>query len=79
MLAGTTITVEDVATVMLYHQQDVDGIAEWYNLSLAQVHAALAYYYENKAEIDTSIRKRSQLAEDYKQKRVASRHKPLFG
>ena len=55
-IIGTTVTVADVAITHVYHGQDVDGIASWYNLSLAQVHAALAYYYEHQAEIDEQIR-----------------------
>ncbi len=79
IIVGTTLTVEDIAITMIYHQQDPDGIAEWYNLSLAQVHAALAYYYTHKEEIDASMRQRRQMAEEYKEKRIGSRYKPLFG
>ena len=34
------------------------------NLSLAQIHAALTYYYENQAEMDESIRSRIGAAAD---------------
>jgi uncharacterized protein (DUF433 family) len=78
-IAGTTITVADIAIARVFHMLDVDGIADHYDLSLQQVHAALAYYYEHKAEIDASIDKRLKLAEAMKEKRVGSRHKPLFG
>lgn len=78
IIDGTTITVEDVAIAMIYHQQDADGIAEWYNLTLAQVHAALAYYYQHQAEIDENLKRRRELIEEYKEKRIGSRHKPLF-
>jgi uncharacterized protein (DUF433 family) len=79
VIAGTGITVEDVAIALIYHQQDADGIAEWYNLNLAQVHAALTYYYQHQAEIDANMKRRRDLIEDYKERRVGSRHKPLFG
>lgn len=78
-LVGTTITVADIAITKIYHMLDVDGIADHYDLSLQQVHAALAYYYEHKIEIDQSIQERRKLAEEMKEKRVGSRHKPLFG
>jgi uncharacterized protein (DUF433 family) len=78
-ILGTTITVADVAIVKVFQQLDVDEIAEHFDLPLSQVHAALAYYYEHKAEIDASITERRQLAEDMKAKRIGSRHKPLFG
>ncbi len=79
VIAGTSICVSDVAIAMIFHQQDPDGIAEWYNLSLAQVHAALTYYYDHQAEIDADIKKRSEIADEFKEKRIGSRHSPLFG
>lgn len=78
-ILGTTLTVADVAIAKVYHMQDADAIAEHYDLSLPQVYAALAYYYDHKAEIDASIAERRQLAQEMKEKRIGSRHKPLFG
>jgi uncharacterized protein (DUF433 family) len=77
-LKGRTLTVEDIVIVMVYHQQDADGIAQWFDISLAEVHAALAYYYQNKRDIDASMQHRRELADEYKEKRIGSRHKPLF-
>jgi uncharacterized protein (DUF433 family) len=76
-IVGTTVTVADVAIVKIYHGQDADGIAAWFDLTLPQVYAALAYYYAHKDEIDTSIRERQKLAAEMKEKRVGSRH-PLL-
>lgn len=78
-IIGTTITVADIAIARVFQMLDSDGIAEYYDLSLSQVYAALAYYYDHKAEIDASIAERRKLAEEMKEKRVGSRHKPLFG
>lgn len=78
-IAGTTLTVADVAIAKVFHMMDVDDIADHYELSLQQVHAALAYYYEHKTEIDQSIQERRKLAEQLKEQRSGSRHKPLFG
>ena len=78
-IVGTTLTVADIVIAKVYQMMDVDGIADHYNLPLQAVHAALAFYYEHKAEIDDSIRERRKLAEEMKEKRVGSRHKPLFG
>ncbi|MEW6580731.1 MAG: DUF433 domain-containing protein [Chloroflexota bacterium] len=72
-IAGTGIRVLDVVTVMLFHDQTPAEIAEAYALTLAQVHAALAYYYEHKAEIDADIREQIAKAEEFKEKRVGSR------
>ena len=66
-IMGTSITVADIAIVKIYHGQDADGIAAWYDLTLSQVYAALAYYYEHKEEIDEQIRhqiKRSEMFEE---------------
>lgn len=78
-IVGTTITVADVASAKIFQMLDADGIADYFDISLPQVYAALAYYYEHKAEIDASIAERRKLAEDMKAQRVGSRHKPLFG
>jgi uncharacterized protein (DUF433 family) len=79
VVAGTGITVADVAIAKVFHNQDADGIADWYGLSLPQVYAALSYYYEHKTEIDADIKQRQQLAAGMKEKRIGSRHSPLFG
>lgn len=51
-IIGTTITVSDVAVAHIYHGQDAAGISAWYRLELAQVYAALTYYYAHKPDID---------------------------
>jgi uncharacterized protein (DUF433 family) len=72
-ILGTSVTVADVAIVKIYHGQDADGIANWFGLTLPQVYAALAYYYDHKAEMDAQIRDQIKRAEDLKEKRVGSR------
>jgi uncharacterized protein (DUF433 family) len=49
------------------------------HLSLAQIHSALAYYYENKNELDAEIERQSQEAEPLKPPLVnpTLRHKLL--
>jgi uncharacterized protein (DUF433 family) len=79
VVAGTGITVADIAIAKIFHGQDADSIAEWYGLSLPQVYAALSYYYDHKIEIDTDIKKRDEIADAMKEKRVGSRHSPLLG
>ncbi len=51
-IVGRRITVSDVATWFLQMGLTVDAIVQDYDLSHAQVHAALAYYYDHRAEID---------------------------
>ena len=52
---GTRITVHRIAT--LYQQgQNVDDIIQTYpHLSHSQIYVALAYYHENKAEINAEL------------------------
>jgi uncharacterized protein (DUF433 family) len=69
-LIGTTVTIADVAIALIYHQLDADGIADWYGLTLSQVHAALSYYYAHKAAIDDSVREQIRRAEELKANRV---------
>lgn len=79
IIKGTTIMVEDIAVDSIYHQQTPVEIAESLRLTLPQVHAALAYYYLHKEEIDASIKRGMELIQAYKEQRIGSRHKPLFG
>jgi len=71
-IIGTTVTVADVALARLYHALDAEGIAEWYGLSLPQIYAALAYYYEHKPDIDAQVRTQVRRAEAMKEQRVGS-------
>ncbi len=55
-IAGHRITVQNV---VIWHERmgkSADEIATEYDLSLADVYAALAYYFDHRAEIDESIR-----------------------
>lgn len=79
VIAGTGICVSDIATVKIFHGQDADGIAQWFDLTLPQVYAALAYYYAHQEEIDADIKARDEIAKEMKEKRVGSRHSLLLG
>lgn len=61
-IAGTTIEVTAIVVATIVHQQSPDEIASAYKLSLAQVYASLAYYYEHKVEMDTFLHERRKLA-----------------
>jgi len=55
-IAGHRITVQNIA---IWHERmglTADEIATEYELSLADVYAALAYYHDHREEIDRSIR-----------------------
>lgn len=54
-ITGHRITVQDVA---IWHERlgkSADEIATEYGLTLAEVHAALSYYFDHRVEIDRSI------------------------
>ena len=77
-IAGTGLRVTDVVMAMLFHNQNPGEIAAGYGISLAQTHAALAYYYEHKAEIDEDIRAQIAKARELKENRVGSEPPFLF-
>ena len=55
-IVGTGLRVMDIVNAMIFAERSPDQLAKDYELSMAEVHAALAYYYENKDEIDANIR-----------------------
>lgn len=54
-ITGRRISVDDVVIMHVYLGQAVEVIAADYELSLGDVYAALAYYYDNKEQIDQLI------------------------
>jgi uncharacterized protein (DUF433 family) len=73
-IVGTSIEVSVVVIAKIVHDMEPDEIAADFNLTLAQVYAALAYYYENKLAVDATIEDQHQLALRMKEARVGSRH-----
>jgi len=67
-IAGRRISVADVAVWHEWQGQTAEEIATTINLTLAQVHAALAYYYDHKDEIDTYLRESEELIEAMKKR-----------
>lgn len=51
-IVGRRITVSDIAFWYLQQARTADEIVREYDLTHAQVHAALAFYYDHRAEID---------------------------
>lgn len=76
-IAGTQVRVIDIALAKIAHAQDADGIAEWYDLSLPQVYAGLAYYYEHKSEVDADIREQMKQSREMKEQGIGRRHSLL--
>ena len=54
-VAGTRISVQQIATLHKQGLSVTDIIAEYEFLNLAQVYAALAYYYANRTKIEAYL------------------------
>jgi len=65
-IIGTRITVSDVAFFHLTWGWSAEQIAAEYDLSLASVYAALAYYYDHRAEVDQRTAEDEAFAEAVK-------------
>jgi uncharacterized protein (DUF433 family) len=67
-IVGRRVAVQDV---VIWHERlgkSVDEIATEYNLTLADVYAALTYYYDNQAQVDQHIREGKEWVEQLKHK-----------
>ena len=66
-IAGHRIRVQDV---VIWHERlgmSVDEIVDAYpTITMADVHAALAYYWDHRAEIDGAIAADRAFAEDFR-------------
>jgi uncharacterized protein (DUF433 family) len=66
-LAGTRVRVQDIYAMAEIHGLTPDEIARSLpHLSLAQVHAALAYYFENRVTILDEIRQDQDFVRHFK-------------
>lgn len=61
-VTGTRITVADIATMYLRMGQSLEEIAGKYQLSLAAVYMAMAFYFEHRQEIDRQTAEAEALA-----------------
>ena len=55
-IVGTSLRVLDIVSAMRWNGRSPEQMADDYQITLGQVHAALAYYYCNQIEIDADIR-----------------------
>ena len=67
MIAGHRVRVEDVVvwheTLGMSPDEIVDAIP---TITLADVHAALAYYWDNREDVDRQMEKNRAEADDYR-------------
>src|SRR5215470_16233846 len=70
-IAGTGVSVRRIAVPHNVGLIPEEIVAKFGHLSLAQVHAAVAYYYANKAEIDADLETDEREAERLEQQYAA--------
>jgi len=66
-VAGRRIRVQDVYIWYELMAMSDDDIAQEYDLTLAQIHAALTYAFENLEQIKADIEESDRVAEAFKQ------------
>jgi uncharacterized protein (DUF433 family) len=65
-IAGHRITVQNIVIWHEWLGHTVDEIASDYNLSIADVYAAFAYYHDHREEIDKDIKDDEEFVEAFK-------------
>lgn len=76
-IAGRRITVQNIA---IWHERmgrSADEIATEYDLTLAEMYAALAYYFDYRAQIDESIREGEAFAEALRERTTSNLSRKL--
>ena len=76
-ISGHRITVENV---VVWHERmglSADEISADYDLALADVYAALAYYFDHRADIDESIREGGAFAEVLRERTTSQLNRKL--
>lgn len=77
-ITGRRITVQDIVT---WHERlglSADEIATEHDLSLSDVYAALAYYYDHREAIDQTVRDDDEFVAELR-KRIPSKRKGKLG
>lgn len=78
-IAGHRITVQNIA---IWHDRlgwSADEIASEYDLELADIYAALAYYFAHREEIDQSIREGKAFVKEMRRKTPSKLEEKLQG
>jgi uncharacterized protein (DUF433 family) len=81
-IRGTNKKAEMIARMYVGTDYSIEDVMEQYNLSAAEVHAAIAYYYDNQEELDARhqeaiewAKENAMTMEKFKAK-IAARQKP---
>ena len=76
-IAGSQIKIHHIVVWYTKMKISLTKIAEDYNLTLGDVHAAMAYYYLNQEEFDKYIKEDVEFTEAMRQKVSAENQKIL--
>lgn len=79
VIAGTTLRISDLAAYHTWAGLTPEQLAVQFDLDLARIHAALAYYYQHKAAVDAEIRANADEAELWRQRLTDQGHTLTFG
>jgi len=63
------ISVAQVASYHLRGGWPIEEISEAFNLTLAEIHAALSYYYDHREDIDRALQEEADWVEQIKKER----------
>jgi uncharacterized protein (DUF433 family) len=77
-IVGHRITVQNIVIWHEWLGRSADEIAAEYDLTLADVYAALTYYYDHQFEIDQSIRESEAFVEALRQQTPSKVAKKLY-
>ncbi|WP_413161567.1 DUF433 domain-containing protein [Capilliphycus salinus ALCB114379] len=66
-ISGRRITVADIAVMYTKMGYSLEEIAGKYDLTLASVYAAMAYYFEHREEIDRRLKEDAEFVEEFQQ------------
>jgi uncharacterized protein (DUF433 family) len=78
-IAGRRITVQNIVIWHEWMGRSADEIVSEYDLTLAEVYAALAYYYDHRAEIDQAIKDSEAFVEALRQRIPSKVDQKLHG
>jgi uncharacterized protein (DUF433 family) len=74
-IAGTTMKIVELVVAQRAHGWSPEELSfQFPQLTMAQIHSALAYYWDNQQQLDEDIERRTEAAEAL---RSAARHSPL--
>lgn len=79
-IAGTRIRVMDIVIWYEKHGKTADEIIDMFShITLADVHAAIAYYYDNREEIESSFAREREFANEIAKKYPSKLKEKLGG